>query len=540
MKPASFLYCCLGLLALLSGVLVKAEDPYRFYTWTVTYGTISPLRVPQRGILINGQFPGPLVDCVTNDNIIVNVINKLDQPFLITWNGIKQRKTTWQDGVQGTNCPIPPNANWTYKFQTKDQVGTFNYFPSIGMQRVAGGYGGFNVQSRSVIPIPYPIPDEEFTLLIGEWYKTDYKVLQQNLDQGISLPLPDALLINGLPKGATFTGEKGKRYKFRVSNVGIATSINFRIQGHTMTLVEVEGAHTLQEAYESLDVHPGQSVAVLVTLNGSSKDYYIVASTRFTKPILTTTGILRYAGANTPPSLPLPIGPTYHIHWSMKQARTIRLNLTANAARPNPQGSFHYGTIQVVRTLILANTEAKIGGKLRYAVNSISYVDPATPLKLADWFNIPGVFTLNSIKDSPTNAAATLGTSVVGATLHDFYEIVFQNTENTVQSWHLDGYSFYVVGYGKGVWNPDVRKRRKLYNLNDAVPRHTVQVYPNSWSVVLVSLDNKGMWNLRSAIWSRRYLGQQLYLRVWNNERSLFTENDIPANALLCGLAKRP
>lgn len=48
MKPASFLYCCLGLLALLSGVLVKAEDPYRFYTWTVTYGTISPLRVPQR------------------------------------------------------------------------------------------------------------------------------------------------------------------------------------------------------------------------------------------------------------------------------------------------------------------------------------------------------------------------------------------------------------------------------------------------------------------------------------------------------------
>lgn len=208
--------------------------------------------------------------------------------------------------------------------------------------------------------------------------------------------------------------------------------------------------------------------------------------------------------------------------------RGRRLNLTANAARPNPQGSFHYGTIQVVRTLILANTEAKIGGKLRYAVNSISYVDPATPLKLADWFNIPGVFTLNSIKDSPTNAAATLGTSVVGATLHDFYEIVFQNTENTVQSWHLDGYSFYVVGYvlcnkswqsfpkfsfqaeqnmtfsafnlvskyyryGKGVWNPDVRKRRKLYNLNDAVPRHTVQVserYFHQRSICFTETEN--------------------------------------------------
>lgn len=91
-----------------------------------------------------------------------------------------------------------------------------------------------------------------------------------------------------------------------------------------MTLVEVEGAHTLQEVYESLDVHPGQSVAVLVTLNGSLKDYFIIASSRFTKPILTTTGYLRYAGSNTPASGPLPIGPTYHIHWSMKQARTIR------------------------------------------------------------------------------------------------------------------------------------------------------------------------------------------------------------------------
>jgi iron transport multicopper oxidase len=38
-----------------------------------------------KGILINGQFPGPRIDCVTNDNLIVNVVNKLDEPFLITW-----------------------------------------------------------------------------------------------------------------------------------------------------------------------------------------------------------------------------------------------------------------------------------------------------------------------------------------------------------------------------------------------------------------------------------------------------------------------
>lgn len=29
-------------------VSVNAEDAYKFYTWTVTYGTISPLGTPQQ------------------------------------------------------------------------------------------------------------------------------------------------------------------------------------------------------------------------------------------------------------------------------------------------------------------------------------------------------------------------------------------------------------------------------------------------------------------------------------------------------------
>lgn len=38
-----------------------------------------------QGILINGQFPGPQIDAVTNDNIIVNVFNNLPVPFLLSW-----------------------------------------------------------------------------------------------------------------------------------------------------------------------------------------------------------------------------------------------------------------------------------------------------------------------------------------------------------------------------------------------------------------------------------------------------------------------
>lgn len=106
--------------------------------------------------------------------------------------------------------------------------------------------------------------------------------------------------------------------------MGLSTSLNFRIQGHKLKLVEVEGSHTTQNIYDSLDVHVGQSVSVLVTLDQTPKDYYIVASTRFTRRVLTGTALLHYTNSQTPVSGPLPAGPTYHIHWSMKQARTFR------------------------------------------------------------------------------------------------------------------------------------------------------------------------------------------------------------------------
>ncbi|KAJ8637475.1 hypothetical protein MRB53_011742 [Persea americana] len=522
-------------LACLSASLVKADDPYRYYTWTVTYGTIAPLGVPQQGILINGQFPGPRLDVVTNDNIILNLINNLDEPFLLTWNGIKQRKNSWQDGVLGTNCPIPPKSNYTYKFQTKDQIGTFTYFPSTSMHRVAGGFGGLNVYARPRIPVPYPFPAGDFTLLVGDWYKTDHKKFQQSLDSAKSLPFPDGIVINGDASSTSFTGDPGKSYMFRISNIGLSTSFNFRIQGHNMKLVEVEGSHTIQNIYTSLDVHVGQSLAVLVTLDQTPRDYYIVASTRFTRNILTTTAVLHYSNSRTQVSGPLPTGPSYQVQWSLQQARTIRWNLTANAARPNPQGSFHYGTIQPSRTIILANSAPLLNGKQRYAVNRVSYVVPDTPLKLADNFNISGVFSFNTIQDAPTNGPAFLATPVMPASLHQFFEIVFQNNENTIQSWHLDGYDFWVVGFGHGQWTA---ASRKYYNLVDAVTRHTTQVYPNSWTAILVSLDNQGMWNIRSAMWARQYLGQQFYLRVWISDRSLANEYNIPSNALLCGKAK--
>ncbi|KAL6346769.1 hypothetical protein AAG906_002885 [Vitis piasezkii] len=515
--------------------MVGAEDPYRFFEWNVTYGDIYPLGVRQQGILINGQFPGPDIYSVTNDNLIINVHNSLPEPFLISWNGVQQRRNSFEDGVYGTTCPIPPGKNFTYILQVKDQIGSFFYFPSLAFHKAAGGFGGIRILSRPRIPVPFPDPAGDYTILIGDWYTHNHNTLKAILDRGRRLPFPDGILINGRgANAASFTVERGKTYRLRISNVGLQNSLNFRIQGHKMTLVEVEGTHTLQTSYSSLDVHVGQSYSVLVTADQAAKDYYIAVSSRFTEKVLTSSAVLHYSNSVSPVSGPLPGGPTTQIDYSLNQARSIRTNLTASGPRPNPQGSYHYGLINITRTIKLGNTAGQVNGKQRYAVNSVSFIPADTPLKLADYFKIGGVFRIGSIPDQPSGKKMYLDTSVMGADFRAFVEIVFENRESIIQSWHLDGYSFWVVGMNGGVWTPASRNQ---YNLRDAVSRCTTQVYPKSWTAVYIALDNVGMWNLRTEFWARQYLGQQFYLRVYSPVGSIRDEYPIPKNALLCGRA---
>lgn len=51
----------------------------------------------------------------------------------------------------------------------------------------------------------------------------------------------------------------------------------------------------------------------------------------------------------------------------------------------------------------------------------------------------------------------------------------------------------------------------------------------------MVSLDNVGVWNLRTENLDSWYLGQETYIRVVNPEATNKTELPIPDNALFCG-----
>ena len=123
--------------------------------------------------------------------------------------------------------------------------------------------------------------------------------------------------------------------------------------------------------------------------------------------------------------------------------------MTANAARPNPQGSFHYGMINVSELVIVQGSGGLVNAnKRRFSANGISFVNPDTPLKLADHFKIDGVYTLDFPRSTSgaVGGALSLGTSVLSVGFRGFMELVFQNNEDIVQSWHIDGYTAFVVG----------------------------------------------------------------------------------------------
>ncbi|KAI7738406.1 hypothetical protein M8C21_021536, partial [Ambrosia artemisiifolia] len=524
-------------------------DPYVYYDWTLSYITASPLGVKQQVIAINGHFPGPILEATTNWNVVVNVKNDLDEPVLLTWNGIQHRKNSWQDGVLGTNCPIPAGWNWTYSFQVKDQIGSFFYFPSTNFQRAAGGYGGIIINNRDVIPVPFGNPDGDITLNIGDWFVKSHKDLRKNIENGVDLGSPDGILFNGLgpyrydstivPDGIEYqviNVEPGKTYRFRIHNVGISTSLNFRIQNHNLLLVETEGSYTVQQNYTNMDIHVGQSYSFLVTMDQTgSNDYYIVASPRFlNSPKAVGVAILHYSNSQGPVSGPLPDIPNESDpSFSMNQARSIRMNVTAGAARPNPQGSFKYGEITVTEVYLLQNRPPElINGKRRTTLNGISFFTPSTPLKLAQQYNVLGIYKLD-FPNKPMNRPPVIDTSVINGTYKGFIEIILQNNDTTVQSYHLDGYAFFVVGMDYGSWTEN---SRSVYNKWDGVARSTTQVFPGAWTAILVYLDNAGLWNLRAQNLDSWYLGQEVYLSVVNPEVSEKTELPVPENTIYCGV----
>lgn len=125
----------------------------RHYNWTISRSRISPDGVLRDVILVNDQFPGPLIEANYGDWIEVHVHNNISGPeegTAMHWHGILQRGTPWMDGTPGVaQCPIAPGESYTYRFRA-EVYGTTFWHAHYSAQYTAGAAGPLVIHGPSV------------------------------------------------------------------------------------------------------------------------------------------------------------------------------------------------------------------------------------------------------------------------------------------------------------------------------------------------------------------------------------------------------
>lgn len=121
----------------------------------------------------------------------------------------------------------------------------------------------------------------------------------------------------------------------------------------------------------------------------------------------------------------------------------------------------------------------------------------------------------------PGAAVGAKGQAVVSLEQGEVLEIVLQNARalNGVAEfhpWHVHGHSFWVVGSGDGIFDPDTDP--DTYNLDNPILRDTVNVWPLQWTAVRLVADNPGVWFFHCHITAHLVMGMGFYLIVAPDE----------------------
>ncbi|EIN06931.1 laccase [Punctularia strigosozonata HHB-11173 SS5] len=278
------------------------------YTARVANHFLQPDGFNRSGVLVNGQFPAPLISATKGDQLSVNVLNSLTNSTMelgtsVHWHGILQHRTAYADGVAFvTQCPIRPQKSFMYNFGLTNQAGTFWYHSHISLQYCDGLRGPLVIYDpddphRTL----YDVDDESTIITIGDWYHLTAALTKLNRP-------PDTTVINGLGRYAggplvplsIVNVQHGTRYRFRVLNIACFPFYTFSIDGHKLTVIGADGTSVRPVTVDSIDIHAGQRYSVVVHADQPVSNYWIRAN-----PNLGTLGfengtnsaILRYHGA---------------------------------------------------------------------------------------------------------------------------------------------------------------------------------------------------------------------------------------------------
>ncbi|CAM6108899.1 unnamed protein product [Calypogeia fissa] len=547
------------------------------YHWTVDYSWDSPDCVERLIIAVNGLYPGPVIRAKAGDTVEVKVHNLMPtESVSIHWHGILQKGTPWADGAAFVSqCPIAPGETYTYKFKVT-QPGTYFYHGHNGMQRAAGLYGSLIVDLPYNETEPFYYDGEMSILLNDWWHKSMY---EQELGL-VSNPFrwvgdPQSLLINGRGSypcsnvsAATVSSgdclecnqtvcppyvlqpavEPGKTYRLRIGSVASLSALNFILEGHNMTVVEVSGHYVQPVMVQNLDIYSGQTYSVLFTANQDpTHNYWAAVNVRGRNNTFIPTGVAILNYNQTPntslPSTPHPVSPVFNdFNLSLANAQAYKALL----------GSYGYErppTRTADRQLFLLNTQNKLDGFTRWAVNNITYFPTTTPVLAALKYKMteelvnppPDSYTPGyDIYAQPnvTNPNTTAGSGVYIFKLNDVVDVILQNANTMVNlnseihPWHLHGHDFWVLGYGLGVFNYSTNYGD--LNFVNPIKANTAPVLPYGWTALRFVANNPGAWPFHCHIEPHFHIGMGV----------IFAEGvhhlpAIPAENLGCGFTKR-
>lgn len=183
-------------------ILVIAEVDLILISLTFQVGERSIRRVcsKQVKVVVNGSLPGPTIHVREGDTLIVHVLNNSPYNMTIHWHGVHQMFSNWADGpAYVTQCPIAPKTSFTYKFSVTGQEGTLWWHAHFSTLRDTV-YGALIIHPKHGRSYPFPKPDKEVPILLGEWFSANVVELEEQLiASGGGSTLSDARTINGQP-----------------------------------------------------------------------------------------------------------------------------------------------------------------------------------------------------------------------------------------------------------------------------------------------------------------------------------------------------
>ncbi|KAF8886132.1 ferroxidase [Infundibulicybe gibba] len=470
--------------------------------WNITYvQNVNPDGLfNRRAIGVNGTWPPPPLDVHTNDSLIVHVTNSLDQASTLHHHGMFFNSTSWMDGAQGvTECGIPPGGTFDYVIpvNTSDQWGTYWVHGHASGQYVDGLRSPFLLHP----PQEPHVYDDEFTVVLGDWYHQEHAVLLQRFgsiaNPGGAEPVPDSGLIYfaqnasylppkagsspspttsavGFNENATIPFVPGKTYRLRVINTSAFSAFFFWIDGHDMRIIEVDGTDVEESPIDLLSVTVAQRYSVLVTArNDTSANWAIHANMDIEMfdtipPALqpnVTSSVTYNQGA---PLTDLGFVDAYHDVDDLSLVPLIKI------AQP-------VATKTIDLEVIFDTMD---DGTNRAMFNQVTYNSPL----------VPAIFSELSLGPNATVENAYGPLSFVVNHM-DVVDIVVKNGDAGKHPFHLHGHKPMIVGRSSDYTSTDPALNPPIVEGQaNPIRRDTVQIPSMHSATLRVVADNPGVW----------------------------------------------